>query len=155
MGCGKPAKESRTLCQACIDKRSLVSSAHYRRRKEAGTCIYCENPPRDGKVTCKQCWRRIRKYKRHIKLGVLDAYGGRTCALCGHADISVLEIDHIGGGGTKHRRELGKGEPAAAAGHVFYLWLRKNGYPSGYRVLCPNCNRKTHLDRLKAKRKNP
>jgi hypothetical protein len=38
------------------------------------------------------------------------------------------------GGGTKQRRRLQLG------GRAFYRWLKNNGYPSGYRVLCMNCN---------------
>jgi len=40
-------------------------------------------------------------------------------------------IDHVNGGGNTHRKEVGK---------TVYRWLRKQGYPEGYRVLCDNCN---------------
>jgi hypothetical protein len=58
-------------------------------------------------------------------------------------DIEVLSIDHINGGGGKHRKEL-KGK----SGHGFYLWLIQQGFPKGYRVLCWNCQHKEKL-RLK------
>jgi hypothetical protein len=38
----------------------------------------------------------------------------------------------IGGGGNKHRKSI--------KNRNFYLWLKQNDYPSGYRVLCMNCN---------------
>lgn len=69
-----------------------------------------------------------------LKLEVLAHYGNQMCACCGLTDWEFLTIDHINGGGTKHRKELGKG------GINFYKWLRANSYPSGYRVLCFNCN---------------
>lgn len=68
------------------------------------------------------------------KAEVLAHYGG-SCACCGEGDLDVLSIDHINGGGCAHRREL------KARGERFgYSWLKENGYPAGFRVLCLNCN---------------
>jgi hypothetical protein len=50
-------------------------------------------------------------------------------------NIGFLTIDHINGGGEKHRKEL-----KLNAGTQFYRWLRNNGYPEGYQVMCYNCN---------------
>jgi hypothetical protein len=44
----------------------------------------------------------------------------------------MLGIDHINGGGTKHRKEI--------KNFGIYKWLIDNNYPLGYRVLCHNCN---------------
>ena len=55
---------------------------------------------------------------------------GRTCKDCGHADIRVLTFDHINGGGTQHRREVGP--------HKIMLDVLAN--PAKYQVLCWNCN---------------
>lgn len=65
--------------------------------------------------------------------------GKCCCSCCGEPRLEFLAIDHIDGGGAKHRKELGGGR-SAHGGQRFYAWLRKNGYPSGYRVLCHNCN---------------
>lgn len=43
-------------------------------------------------------------------------------------------IDHIDGGGNQHR----SGEKCHGSG--VFSWLKKNGYPPGFRVLCHNCN---------------
>ena len=59
-----------------------------------------------------------------------------SCACCGETHIEFLNIDHQKGGGTKHRTSLGH----SGRGNSFYRWLKKNGYPDGYRVLCANCN---------------
>jgi coproporphyrinogen III oxidase len=64
---------------------------------------------------------------------VVDHYGGR-CACCGEATREFLEIDHINGGGNKHRREI------KCFGNKFYDWLIKNDFPEGFQVLCSNCN---------------
>ncbi len=81
--------------------------------------------------------KRYRKeaYKK-TKLEVLGHYsnGVPVCSCCGEPEIVFLSIDHINGGGTKHRKEL------LGQGKNFYRWLKINGYPSGYRVLCHNCN---------------
>jgi hypothetical protein len=76
-----------------------------------------------------------------MKLIVLDHYSGGSmrCACCGVEYIEFLTIDHINGGGAKHRRLLGSGSLSTGGGH-FYSWLKRNGYPNGYRVLCQNCN---------------
>ena len=78
----------------------------------------------------------VKRRRDAIRLGVLQHYSGGTphCACCGEKHMEFLCIDHIDGGGGKHRKELRGGSV------LFYEWLRKQGYPSGYRVLCHNCN---------------
>ena len=75
-----------------------------------------------------------REYRKKIKERVLLHYGGgkMRCACCGEQKKEFLCIDHIGGGGTKHRNQIGRG--------YTYFWLIKNGFPKGFRVLCYNCN---------------
>ena len=75
-----------------------------------------------------------RKYHREIKEKVLLHYGkGRIeCACCGEQTKEFLCIDHGGGGGNKHRNQIGKS--------YTYLWLIKNRFPRGFRILCYNCN---------------
>jgi hypothetical protein len=65
--------------------------------------------------------------------GCLAAYGG-YCRCCGESDPAFLVIDHIAGGGNQHRKSIGN------ASKAFYHWLRNNGYPPGFQVLCANCN---------------
>jgi len=89
------------------------------------------SPANRGK-TCKECGRqRAREATRRVKQEILSHYGGK-CVCCGETTFEFLCIDHINGGGTAHRKEVGSGTP-------FYRWLRKT-YPSGYQVLCHNCN---------------
>lgn len=58
----------------------------------------------------------------------------------------MLTLDHIYGDGAAHRKMLrgGKGD-AGGGGNKTYHWLKKQGYPSGYRVLCFNCNHASHV----------
>ena len=80
--------------------------------------------------------RKIYKRELYHKLRktVLMHYGGNPpiCSCCRESRIEFLAINHINGGGTAHRGKIGKGS--------LYPWLRKNNYPSGYNVLCHNCN---------------
>lgn len=77
------------------------------------------------------------KYASKIKFEAISHYSNGTmcCACCGKGGIGNLAIDHIEGNGSEHRRET-----KTRGGFAFYLWLRKNGFPDGYRVLCHNCN---------------
>jgi len=75
-------------------------------------------------------------YQRRITLEVYSHYGKEgkpVCVTCGEARIGCLSIDHINGGGSKHRQLIGKG------GHNFHRWLKMEGYPEGYQTLCMNC----------------
>ncbi len=81
---------------------------------------------------------RTEHRQRHtrVKVDVVSRYSGGRCVCnkCGFSDIRALSIDHINNDGGCHRRELGK-----KGGSGFYRWLRDNNYPSGYEVLCFNC----------------
>jgi hypothetical protein len=74
-----------------------------------------------------------RRYIAKLKLDTILAYGG-YCACCYETELVFLTIDHINGGGNKHRQSLG-----LKGGMDFYRWLRKQGYPDGFQVLCMNC----------------
>lgn len=82
------------------------------------------------------------KHNLARKLSAITAYGGK-CAVCGEADLDMLELDHIEGGGNAHRREMDGG------GGNTYDWLRKHGYPAGFQVLCANHHRKKHAKERK------
>lgn len=84
----------------------------------------------------------IREYHRRqlndIKILVMTYYGNERCActICGENRLSCLTIDHINGGGTKHRKSI---NIKTGGGLHFYKWLLRNNYPQGYRTLCWNC----------------
>lgn len=74
-----------------------------------------------------------RAFRERVRAGVLEAYGGEfpRCACCGTEKTEFLAVDHINGGGNKHRKEINAN---------LYVWLRNNNYPKGFRLLCHNCN---------------
>lgn len=73
------------------------------------------------------------KNVRKTKLEVLSHYsrGKPKCAVCGFSDIRALSIDH--------EQYCGHRKNKIKSGYKFYLWLKKMGYPKGYKVLCMNC----------------
>lgn len=73
--------------------------------------------------------------ERTVRINVIKQYGGR-CSCCGESEIAFLALDHINGGGNKHRQEVGR---------KMYLWARKNNYPKILQVLCHNCNQAKHI----------
>jgi hypothetical protein len=75
------------------------------------------------------------QYRKESKDAVFNSYGGYICACCGETEKRFLSIDHIDGGGNKHRKETGM-----KSGNEFYIWLRLQNFPPGYQVLCYNCN---------------
>lgn len=86
------------------------------------------------KVSEPNYWENRKKYSQlsrgYLRKEVLNHYGNK-CACCAEETKEFLTIDHINGGGGKHRKEIN--------GHV-YRWLKKNNFPDGFRLLCYNCN---------------
>ncbi len=151
--CGEPAKEGCVMCQKHRDsgglaycpehreKQAAIKHDWYEQRKADGLCTICGDPlPNRDSLTCEEC--RTHKNETaaerwaRLKAAAFVAYGGPVCYGCGEDEPAILEIDHIDGGGTKHRIEIGQSN--------MYLWLKQNHYPEGYRVLCPTCNKKAH-----------
>jgi hypothetical protein len=151
----KPRKDGlQPDCKACACK--VAMDDYYRRRAShpvlsfAGTkfCPKCktEKPKKDGFARnpgspdrlagwCKTC--QVSSGRR-IKYETLLYYCGGSfpfCNCCGERRIEFLTLDHIHGGGTKHRQETRK------SGVSYYSMLKKQGYPPGFQTLCDNCNR--------------
>lgn len=98
-----------------------------------------EREKRDKEKHTRQYKERRHKYKydcfKHYSNGTMN------CARCGIDIFDVLTIDHINGGGRKMSREIGIGD--GKGGHRLYIYLVKNNFPEGFRVLCFNCQ---HLE---------
>ena len=108
------------------------------RRREARTSWRLANPEK-----AKAQWQRARE---KLRLLVLNYYSNNSlsCKGCGINDVDVLTLDHIANDGAEQRKHL-KG----ADGFNFYRWLKRNGFPKGYQVLCWNCNHKKELERVR------
>ncbi len=110
-------------------------AAEKRRRRE-------KNPEKVRAADKRQYWKDVeksrahnredaKKYRGKCREEALNHYGHK-CVCCGESRTEFLAIDHIYGGGLKHRRE----------NHVcdISVWLKQNNYPLGFRLLCHNCN---------------
>lgn len=86
---------------------------------------------------CLVCNRK-RTHEYHIRMrkNAIEHYsnGSFECGCCGSNYYEFLVIDHINGGGNKHRKTINKG------GTAMYRWFNQQKFPPGYRVLCANCN---------------
>ena len=120
--------------------KELHNSAYSYHKTALGICGYrgCDEPKRESCVYCighaAIANERRKKYTLNYKLKCLDAYGGRVCFGCGEVELCVLSLDHIEGGGSRHRQQ-----EKVRSGTPFYQWLIRNHFPAGYRVLCMNC----------------
>ena len=134
-------------CRSC---QSENKKRIYKERVGGGLCVYCGTPVLDG-ICCSLCRqvrdknarifrqkhpklhsKRQREYIRRLKGEVFNAYGGAFCSCCGESHWEFLSIDHIDNNGAAHRKEIGSVN--------IYNWLKSNGFPPGFQVLCFNCN---------------
>ena len=132
------------ICRLCKKNRPLLYFVK-NKAMTSGTgneCRYCRRIynlkyMRKFRVENREYIRRIdRESRQKLKLACLVVYGGENpkCECCEEKENKFLSIDHIGGGGTKHREKI------KMYGSRFYQWLKNNNFPKGFRVLCHNCN---------------
>lgn len=136
--CGNPSQSYR--CDACKTKRNTNTRKLYQERKNTSCCPTCGDLVAGGKVSCDLCLEKKREEVANRKKLVINYYGGK-CECCSETCLTFLNIDHIMGGGNKHRAEIAnfKGEKPHCNSKV-YNWIVRNGFPDGFRVLCFNCN---------------
>lgn len=131
-------------CKECTSNRLKAwSSANVERKKANRRRYHKEN--RDEIIAKVKEWvrenpekrqRNARAYYYRLQDECITAYGGYECKCCGETEPMFLTIDHVNDDGAQHRKELGR----KAAGIRLYQWLKANGYPGGFQVLCSNCN---------------
>lgn len=113
--------------------------------RRLGKCKQCASKQAKRWAPYRKQWRAAHRenavtyglaYRSTARLQALQHYSGALphCACCGETTTEFLTIDHIQGGGTAHRKQIGRGGTAMA------VYLRKRGYPPGYQILCYNCN---------------
>jgi hypothetical protein len=72
-----------------------------------------------------------KKANRELREQILAHYG-RKCAKCSQSIPEFLTIHHMNSDGAAHRKVIGSGG--------MNRWIVKNDFPSGYQLLCYNCN---------------
>jgi ribosomal protein L44E len=151
-----------TYCRPCT--KAYRNTEEYKaKRIKASKAWYAKNAERERKRALdkyhanpepvrekrKKVNRDPAEYARHVA-GVtarsrrikaeVFAYYGTCCTCCGESNPGFLTIDHINGCTREERKEHGLGSR-------FYRWLKKNGFPEGFRTQCFNCNiGRSHLD---------
>lgn len=129
--CGNPfeAKSPQAKrCPGCKRKKKNVDWIRCRR-----------NNPKA--VAWQQAY--MKEYRAELRLAALKAYSPdgmprcacKNCPEHKNPHVGFLEVDHIDGDGSEHRREQVKCSMA------LLTWLRRHNYPPGYQILCANCNR--------------
>ncbi len=100
--------------------------------------------------------RKTQESYHKTRLEVLSHYSGGhpKCKNCDVEDERVLSIDHMNNDGNKHRKEINQ--------LSVVWWVKKQGYPEGFQILCHNCNwlkelgvRKNKFDKLRDKEYKP
>lgn len=127
-------------CPTCWEKFLAKRREREATRKKHGVCTLCRNQALPGRFRCERHNNRnnsqARAHRVRLKWIVLQAYGGAKCACCGEKTFEFLTIDHINGGGRQHLKQIRTN---------LYDWLRRHSFPSGYQVLCFNCNTGRHI----------
>lgn len=122
--CEKNPRHDRYWCRKCLkEKGHRLYQANKEKYKKKAIQWRLDNYERSKEIR--------RNQNRKLRQSALDNYG-RKCACCGEAEEKFLSIDHVNGGGRKHRKEIG-------SSHI-YNWLKQNKYPKGFQILCHNCN---------------
>jgi hypothetical protein len=139
-----------------IDHIHGGGTAHRKQLRSGGSAIYrwliAEGFPEGYRVLCMNCNYvmghygfcphqssdpRVMSYRMarvwQLKLEIIAHYGG-MCACCREPSPYFLQLDHPNGDGAEERRRLKKD------GNGLYSYLRVQGFPKGYRILCTNCN---------------
>jgi len=133
---GKGARYRLRTCNSCIEIRKKernpnrlaerrTQSANWRATNQTSVIESRDKyRARNNEKTKQKEQERRRRVVQH--------YGGK-CACCGEATYEFLAIDHINGGGNKHRKEVG-------GGSLMVKWIIKNNFPPLFQILCHNCN---------------
>lgn len=133
--CGNKSDNKR-LCSQCT-KMAVARNKKVRdKRKANGLCTYCGRSSSWGdKSECKTCVMASRKRGRKTRIRdkqlCLDHYG-RLCMCCGESGEPFLTLDHINEDGYKHRKKT--------KNRNIFSWLVTHDFPSGFQILCMNCN---------------
>ncbi len=119
--------------------KSQYRKTYEEKQKAKGLCAKCIRPVNQARL-CKKHLEKGRiqfiNHSRQLKELCLSHYGGK-CACCGENRIPFLTIDHINGNGNVQRKAL---FGSNVGGTHMYRWLIKHSYPSGFQILCMNCN---------------
>jgi hypothetical protein len=118
-------------CRKCNKAFPLTTDHFYRHPKaKFGFRLVCQPCVRDAANAAHR--RQVGKIRKQALVHYSGDPPKCQCPHCPETLSEFLTIDHVGGGGNRHRIQIN--------GRNIYRWLRINKYPPGFRVLCMNCN---------------
>lgn len=126
--CGGKKRRNRKTCDGCAGRWA----ERVQQRKAAGLCRCGRQAPVEGKANCTICIENKLAFLRERRAKVVDGYGGK-CVCCGDDDPNVLELHHVNGDGSSHRREVG-------STWKLQQWAIDNNFPDRVELLCANCH---------------
>jgi hypothetical protein len=133
--CGIPRGDSPStrVCSICHNAYLLAQVKHL---TKDGIAERRRSRAQDRVVADRAKYNAMQQAKtKKLKEIVLGHYGA-FCACCEESLFEFLTIDHINGDGGKMRRE----GIHPKGGSELYRWIRQQGYPTYFQVLCYNCN---------------
>src|SRR5262245_47553294 len=106
----KHTKHKDGLSSACIACTKTYNKDKYHIRDKLNTQIMDRRHTRGLNWYRKNRSRSSLKNRRNHRAQRLACFAhyGTECACCGETHIEFLGIDHINGGGHKHRKEIGQ-----------------------------------------------
>jgi hypothetical protein len=122
------------ICHLCFNKKyadyQRVNGKKYYIKHHVRRIEYFRNRRKENPEVIQEQGRRcFQKLKTEVLKHYSDDLSCRRCGFNQH--MAALSIDHINGGGTKHRKQISGGN--------LYRWLKNNKYPEGFQVLCMSC----------------
>lgn len=152
----------RVRCVDCLDSEQLRQAHYQKDRVIKRLCRSCCKPNPNKYVHCDKCravaCARAKENRMKLRMAAFSVYGGPVCSCdgclwhnnaCQCVEIEILTLDHIDNNGADHRREISYGKEREGGGGKTYRWLKKNAWPSGFVVLCHNCNWSKHITNLR------
>ena len=145
------------LCTKCVEFKSPAEFYFRKSRTKTGqkvplgpckTCHNahmreCQDPEKQQRA--KREWSKAnphvaRDWYRNIRKETIELLGGE-CNCCGESEFMFLAIDHIQGGGRKHRTQKKGG-----GNYQVDILKRIKAGSRDFQLLCHNCNMGKHLN---------
>ena len=129
------------ICTICGVLKSIDGFYNHKRKEKIrreSACIDCMNEAHRKKYANSVAFReRLKsghqKQREKMRSLIIENYGGKcSCPKCPETNPLFLTIEHIDGGGTKHRKTRGE--------LGVYRDIINQGFPASYTILCYNCN---------------
>lgn len=115
------------------DEMIQKSKKYYEKNKESIKLKNREYRIKNADILKPKKRKRAKELQQEQKLVVFEYYsnGKIECECCHESNIGFLSLDHIHGGGGKHRKAINSNT---------YKWIINHNFPTGYQILCMNCN---------------